>query len=241
MSDKDTSIFDDAQTGEPTGEPQAVVPAVDTGQPSVPNHADLLARITGEDGQPKYTTVETALSSLEHSQTHISKLEGEMSALRAQLAERTAAEEVLKTIESKLETPKTDPVPVGVDLDAVKQLVQSELTANERAVLARTNLTSVTDQLTQVFGEKAEQEFYTAAKDSGLSVEQMNELAATAPKAALRLVLKDRQESSLPGKITSDVNTQALEPKPHAEGTAKVGPYPSTTELVRAWNSLKPN
>ena len=70
---------------------QATPDVVETQQNAIPTE---LAEFVGEG--KKYQTVEDALKSIPHAQSHIQKLEEEMKQAREELAKRKAAEELLE-------------------------------------------------------------------------------------------------------------------------------------------------
>lgn len=236
MADQ-ASIFESEAT-----QPQA---ATETAQAQEPSHtvdayADLLATIKSEDGRQKYSDVESALKSLPHANDHISKLQAEMEELRAEVSRRQSAEEVLQRLESKT-TEKSETPSVGtVDLAQIEQMVDSRLTARQTAELQKSNLNSVISKVGEVYGEKAEEVFYSTATEAGLSMEQINNLAATAPSAVLKLMGLTAKTSGLPGKTFSSVNTEAMQHNNQESRSAKVPFGASTKDMVNAWRNAKP-
>ena len=237
MADQ-ASIFESEST--PT---EAVTEPVQNQEPSqtVDAYADLLATIKSEDGRQKYADVESALKSLPHANEHISKLQQEMEQLREEVAKRQSAEEVLARLESKTtENPETPSV-APVDLAQIEQLVDKRLTARQQAELQANNLKSVTSKVSEAFGDKAEEMFYTTAKEAGLSMEQINSLAATAPTAALKLLgLTGQAAPSLPGRTSSSINTEAMQQNAQEVRSSKVPFGASTNDMVQAWRNAKP-
>ena len=163
-----------------------------------------------------------------------------MEELRAEVARRQSAEEVLQRLESKT-TEKPETPSVGtVDLAQIEQLVDSRLTARQTAELQKNNLKSVVSKVNEVYGDKAEEMFYTTAKEAGLSMEQVNSLAATAPSAVLKLMGLTTKTSSLPGKTFSSINTEAMQHNNQESRSAKVPFGASTKQMVDAWRNAKP-
>ena len=236
MADQ-ASIFESEAT-----QPQAETETAQSQEPSktMDAYADLLATIKSEDGRQKYSDVASALKSLPHANEHISKLQAEMEELRAEVARRQSAEEVLQRLESKT-TEKPETPSVGtVDLAQIEQLVDSRLTARQTAELQKNNLKSVVSKVNDVYGDKAEEMFYTTAKEAGLSMEQVNSLAATAPSAVLKLMGLTTKTSSLPGKTFSSINTEAMQHNNQESRSAKVPFGASTKQMVDAWRNAKP-
>ena len=236
MADQ-ASIFESEAT-----QPQAETETAQSQEPSktMDAYADLLATIKSEDGRQKYSDVASALKSLPHANEHISKLQAEMEELRAEVARRQSAEEVLQRLESKT-TEKPETPSVGtVDIAQIEQLVDSRLTARQTAELQKNNLKSVVSKVNEVYGDKAEEMFYTTAKEAGLSMEQVNSLAATAPSAVLKLMGLTTKTSSLPGKTFSSINTEAMQHNNQESRSAKVPFGASTKQMVDAWRNAKP-
>ena len=236
MTDQ-SSIFESESTQTPaateTAQAQEPVQTVDA-------YADLLATIKSADGRQKYTDVMTALKSLPHANDHISRLEVEMEELRAEVARRQSAEDVLNRLESK--TPERTEQPSGntVDLAQIEKLVDSRLTARQLAEVHAANLKSVTGKVAEVYGDKAEAMFYSTAKEAGLSMQQINELAATAPAAVLKLMGVQGKVSNLPPKTTSSFNTEAFNMNSQDKPSAKVKFGASSKDMVSAWHNAKP-
>ena len=82
---------------------------------------------------------------------------------------------------------------------------------------------------------KAEDAYNQIAKEAGLTVEQLNNLAATSPNAVLKL-------AGLNGAVTTtstskgSINTQSLTGTP-VETTTRVPRGASTKDLVKAWKA----
>lgn len=236
MADQ-ASLFKEEATQPPaateTAQAQEPVQTVDA-------YADLLASITSTDGRQKYNDVESALKSLPHANEHISKLEQEMDQLREELEKRASAEEVLARLESKTQEKSESPSTNTVDLAQIEQMVDSRLTARQTAELQAKNVADVTSKVAEVFGDKAEEVFYATAKEAGLSMEQVNNLAATAPAAVLKLMGVGGKPSGMPAKTSSSVNTEAFVGNSQDRPSSRV-PFGATTrDMVQAWRNAKP-
>jgi len=227
---------------QPTTEGVAAVQAT-TQEPVVPvdQYADLLQSITASDGRQKYTDVTAALNSVAPSQEHISKLEGEMATLKEELSKRKTAEEIMSTIESQAQTVTEPPSVQPVDLSQLESMVDNRLQAVESQKTAAGNTASVTSKMSEVYGEKAEEMFYKAGVDNGLSVQALNQLAATSPKAALKLAgIGESTAPNMLGKTTSSVNTEALSTTQHVvTPSAKVPVGATTGDMVNAWRNAR--
>jgi phosphoribosyl-ATP pyrophosphohydrolase len=180
-----------------------------TENPASPENpfANQLSGILREDGQVKFTTVESALESIPHAQAHIAKVEAEALAQRARTTELEAelnrTKGALEAVEKLGTTPKIEPnvstpaAPVvpAVDIDSqIEAKVAASLKANADAERASNNVSSVTAALQEKYGETASQKFYEKASEVGLSKEQINTLAATSPAAVLAYFPEVKQD-----------------------------------------------
>jgi len=231
---------------EPTQTPPVTEP-VQNQEPVVQkeDYADLLSSITSADGRQKYSDVSAALKSLPHANQHITELESEMVALKADLDKRSTAEEIMSQIDSKIaqkpaaETPSAQPV----DLSQIEALVDKRLNSVATQKIATDNLSAVTSKMSEVYGEKAEAMFYAAGQEAGLSAQELNALAAKSPVAALKLIGVDGKVTpAQPAKSVGSVNTEALQPNVNDKPSAKVPVGASSSQMVSAWrNAKKPN
>lgn len=182
----------------------------------------LLNDIKNERGEPKYRTVRDAMNALKHSQEYIPELSQRVKQQEAELEiARNAATKVaeLERIVQQLTqegTPNTNqPVPQGVTQEQVAELVSQTLAKNQQEEFAKQNLSSVVSVAKQAFGDKAEAAFYTKANELGMTVQEINTLAAKNPKAVIRLLgIEDKapsQEAFKPN--TSSFNTSGFEQK----------------------------
>lgn len=187
------------------------------------------------DGK-KYSSVEDALKSVPHAQKHIQTLESELAAAREELAKRKTAEELLDEIKSGIQ-PQATPAGSEFDQDKLLQLVDQTLEQKERQRAAKTNAESVASKFTEKYGQKAEEVYNTVAKESGLTIQQLNSLAASSPKIVLKLAGLEGVSAPIAGKPNSTVNTEALNnTKVDANQlSARVKQGATTKDLVNAW------
>lgn len=186
------------------------------------------------DGK-KYNSVEDALKSVPHAQKHIQTLESELAAAREELAKRKTAEELLDEIKSGIQ-PQATPAGSEFDQDKLLQLVDQTLEQKERQRAAKTNAESVASKFTEKYGQKAEEVYNTVAKESGLTVQQLNSLAASSPKIVLKLAGLEGVSAPVAGKPNSTVNTEALNNKiDPSQLSARVKQGATTKDLVNAW------
>ena len=190
--------------------------------PQTPNAAaHLLGMIVNENGEQKYKTVEEALKGAAHAQAYIAKLAQEKAALEAQVAaaanaqskeaelERTLQELLAKQASSAPATPVDAPKP-----DDIASLVMKQLEARDAATKAKANQQEVAAKLLEVFGAEAETKYNAAAAELGLSVAEMNEMAAKSPKAVLKAlgVGQAQAKPHVPSPASSVLNTGAFTP-----------------------------
>lgn len=182
----------------------------------------------------KYQTVEDALKSVPHAQSHIQKLEEEMKQMREELTKRKTAEELLDEIKSQGLPEKTSPA--TLDMDALSKVVENALSAKEAQRQAQQNINNVVNAFNEKFGEKGPEQYKLLAQESGLPLEYLNKLAATSPQAVMKLAGLDSKQTT-PGRTTSSINTTNLSTQP-SPGSIKVKPVGgSTKELVNAWKA----
>lgn len=182
----------------------------------------------------KYQTAEEALKSVPHAQKHIQTLESELQTLKEELTKRKTAQELLDEMKSGFPQEKTSQG-VEIDSDKIAQLINETLTLKERQNTAKQNTESVASKFTDQFGEKAEEVYQTIAKESGLTVAQLNQLAASSPSAVLKLAGLTKG-TQIPGKTNSTINTESFNKvNPAAESSARVPKGASTKDLVNAW------
>lgn len=205
-----------------------------TTQSTVPQE---LVELVGEG--KKYKSIDDALKSVPHAQTHISKLESELAQLKEEVSKRKAAEQILEEIKASSNNQSTTTtVPSGVTEDIVKQLVQQQLTETEQTKVRQSNVTSVVNKFKEKFGDKSEETYTKLASDTGLSIAQLNTLAATSPSAVLKLAGLDSSKTTpVVTHPTSSINTEGFKPTGNTELSAKVRTGASTKELVAAWRN----
>lgn len=186
----------------------------------------------------KYQTVEDALKSVPHAQKHIQTLEQELQTLKEELTKRKTAAELLDDFKSGL---PQEPTSQGVEFDQDKlvELVDRTLTIKEQQKAAQQNISTVVSKFTEKYGDKAkaEEAYNNIAKEAGLSLTQLNSLAASSPNAVLKLAGFNQSTQPVPGKTTSSINTEALANTSQQFPSAKVPKGASTKDLVNAWKA----
>lgn len=217
MSDP-TSIFNgqSQETPAPQNTPQGVPPA----QPN-DDLSTLLGAIRNERGEQKYRTVHDALDALKHSQEYIPELSQKLKQQEQELAEAKAAaakvaelEQIVLTLAKETnKLPPELPTQNGLNPSQVEELISKTLTKRQQEEKAKENVTSVTTAVRQAFGDKAEETFYNRASELGMTPEQFNTLAATTPKAVLKLLGLESKSTQGFQSTTSSINTVGLTPR----------------------------
>lgn len=198
--------------------------------PNTPTIPTGLEEFVGEG--KKWASVDEAVKSVPHAQKHIQTLEKEALELKAELAKRKSAEDILDEIKSGISQEGTTSK-VEIDPDIVAKIAEKVFSAKESQQKAVNNVSKVANAFRETFGDKAEEIYNKAATESGLSVAQMNQLAASSPEAVLKLggiTVKPKEGS--PAKLegsNSNFNNKTTEP-----ASARVVGR-STKDIVSAW------
>lgn len=189
-------------------QPTQEVPATS----SVDALATKLFAIKNEQGEPKYDSLEKALGALDASQKFIpqlkdenERLKAELEALRADVSKRETVEEVIArftTNRQPTETAHTSEAPKGLDEAAVQEMLQRTLTEREEQTVASQNVSSVRNALVAKYGEKAQEQVSAKARELGLSMDQVSQLAASAPQAVLSWFQASPSPSGAPLRST---------------------------------------
>lgn len=216
MSDQDTSIFGNQNSQETPA--QTNTSGVSPTQPN-DELATLLVSIKNERGEQKYRTVQDALKALGHSQEYIPELSQKLKQQEQELAEARAAAakvaELERVVQSLTEAkPHTEtPSQSGLSEEQVAAQVVRILSEQGKKKVAEDNVATVVNTVKKVYGDKAESVFYGRAQELGMTVDQFNSLAASTPKAVLKLLgLEDK--AVMPSQSpTQTFNTTGLEPR----------------------------
>lgn len=179
------------QQPEPTSQPVATPSA------SIEAFAHQLFAIKNDKGEPKYNSLTTALDALKHSQEYIPQLKiekeqlaAELERVKAELAQRASLEDQLSKFTTSRQpepvTPTSEPAK-PFDETALQEIVQRTLSQEQAKTAAATNIQQVRTALVTKFGDKAQEEVSSRASELGLTMEQVDSMAASSPKALLML------------------------------------------------------
>lgn len=197
---------------------QQETPATTTVQ-STPSFEDLLGMVTNEQGERKYKDVPAALQGLQHAQTFISQLKSEIATLKAdnealklQVERVKELESTVQTLSASVKAQPTETQKPVLDESTLTELLERTLTQREIQARRQQNITKVVTEVKSKFGDKAEEVFYGKAKELGMSVEEVNELASKSPQAVLGLLGITSSQSGYKPPVTSGTNTAGYTP-----------------------------
>jgi len=229
MVDQTSNIFEGNANPQDQGQKQS---SDESGAFKLP---DAVSVLVGEG--KKYSDVSKALESIPHAQTHIERLEQELAETRVKLEAQTSVEEALKEFNSQKEQGTPTSQPLG--LSEIDNLIEQRLNQKEQHQASQSNIDSVVSKLTEQFGgaDKAEQAFVDKAKDLGVGVDYMNELASKSPQAVFALFGSGSKPASS-GVTVSSVNTEAFNSSPQQTKPIKgIMHGSSTSDVLDAWRS----
>lgn len=190
----------------------------------------------------KYKSLQDALKSIPHAQTHIQRLEQELAEAKTAAAKAIAMEELLEEInKSKAQpAPQTTPASSGVqdiDLDSV---VEQALARKEAQKIAQANAQKVISAFQAKFGDQSEAQFIKLAEENGLPVSYLNTLAQTSPQAVLKLAGMVQDPPKQVPHASSSVKTDGQFTQSNQELSARVKMVgASTKEVLNAWQVAK--
>ena len=198
--------------------------------------ADKLSSIKNEKGEAKYRSVEDALSALEVSQQHIAQIEKENSELREKTAQAKAVDDLLAKLDSRNNF--SDDNQNTFSAEDIEHLVSQTLNKNEQVKAAKSNQSSVAQKLTEIYGEKAEDEYIRKAQELGMSVQAFDNLAASAPKAVLAYFSNAKNVDTRNNQGT--VNTENLNKNSNElyKPSKSLMYGASTKDITEAWKQV---
>jgi len=212
-----TSIFEKNQEQETPVETNTngVAPA-----PANDDLTTMLGAIKNERGEQKYRSIQDALNALKHSQEYIPELstklaqqENELKVAR-ETANKVAELERLVQNLSQEKPQNEQPSQQGLSEEQVAELVTRTLTKRQQEDLLNANISSVANKVKQAYGEKAEEVFYGKAQELGMTKEQFNTLAASTPKAVMKLLgIEDKAPVEQFKPSVGSVNTTGIQPR----------------------------
>lgn len=207
--------------GTPVVQPPAATP------PAAPNLDDLLANIKNESGEQKYKSLQDALIALDNSQKYIPQLKSQLTGTEEKLKEMQ--EKIAKfgnideTVQRLLAQQRqsdgdTPPQVVGLDEQAVLNLVKKSLSMTKQAEMFEANQKRVNDALLGKFGEKAIETLDAKAAELHTTRQALGELAKQNPDLVLALfpqsTVKDHNLTVSSRRTLPPTQDHVLPPKP---------------------------
>jgi hypothetical protein len=197
---------------------------------------DSLASIVNENGEQKYTNVNTALAALKHSQEYVRTLEDENNTYRQEGVKAKTMDEVLQQMQTTKEEQTVPTSTTVLDVEKVRNMTFETIQQYEAQKKAASNQTAVIDALVGKFNttEGAQQAFNAKASELGLTSQMLEEISATSPKAVLEYFEISRESS--PKVIEGSVNADALRSTTQPVKARKnIMHGASTADILDAW------
>lgn len=197
-----------------------------TETPSTVSLDDQLKLIVNSEGKQKYESVDKAIAALKASQEFIPQLENDnktlkekLAELEAELSKRSSVEDVISKLLPKEDKEKAEPVKGtppdnGINEKSVEELLSSLLNKREAETSRKSNQETVEKAFIEKFGDSAKTKFSELAKESNLSIAELQELSAKSPSVVLRLLPELKQA---PKTTSGGFNTSALFSRPQQE------------------------
>lgn len=206
-------------------------------QSPAPQQASIPPELVDWVGEgKKYSSIDEVYKAFPHSQNHIITLSNKVTELEEEVARRKSAEDVLNEIRNR-ETVQQKPTSQGVEVNqsVLSEMVGKEVAAQKGREIAKANLDIFKKSFTDIWGDKAEEQYAKLSKETGFSFDELNGLAAKSPQAVMKMA--GLQKPVHPTKLDSSVNTQALinQSKEGETLDSKVSPSASSKQLADGW------
>lgn len=207
--------------------------------------ADQLADIKNAQGAPKYGNVSDALMALKTTQEHIKTLETENAEYRTNATSATQIQEMiegLKNSSTNSDNEQTSQEPL--DATMIKDTTLNTIKEYELQRTLKENRMSVGTSLSNKFGTTKAQEVYRdKARELGLTVADLDSLAAKSPHAVLAYFGSTTQGPSTQNvNNASSVNTSAFATQ--QQNTKQTTRFDNlmfggkTSEITNAWREI---
>lgn len=198
------SIFEESQTEETADQTQSYV--------------DQLVKAKGDNWNDPEVLAKGKLEA----DTYIQSLEEQLSELRSDLDKQDYSAQLLQELRGKATDSTVDPVlpttntaetqdtatPAGLSEEDLKSLVDKALSDKEKQTVTERNQKLVEEELTKQFGTEAQAEVNKRAKELGMSLERMQEIASESPSAFLSLMGQAKQ--NFDPMVNSSVRTESV-------------------------------
>ena len=215
----DPSIFDTSPAQTPVQQTGGVS---NTPTPQNDELATLLASIKNEGGEAKYKTIQDGLKALQHSQSFIDQLKGELASVRSENERLKSESEKISTLEAAVQellkgnqqSTQAETKPQVIDEATIASLVQKTLSESTQKATREKNTQLVATKLQAVYGSEAADKFYGKAQELGFTKAEINDLAAKNPAVVFQLygITDGGQQFAAPSQ--SSVNSAGFKPNP---------------------------
>lgn len=160
---------------------EAATPAAEVAKNTVTDSS--LSALVGEG--KKFSDVEQLAKGKLEADNFIEKLKAENAELKAVASKVNSLEEVISTL--KAETQKEKQTTSSVETPDIAKLVDERLSTIRAKETAETNVGMVSDHLTTHFGDKVKEVVAAKAKELGVGVSFLEDIAAKSPTACLAM------------------------------------------------------
>lgn len=155
---------------------------------------DYLAELVGEG--KKFKSVEDLAKGKAESDRFIVTLTRELEEARTEIQKRTGLEELKTAILNREQTngnpnggqPTVEQEKPVVDANSIEELVLKKLDERDATKSRASNEALVTETLTNIWGDNAQNELRRVSNDVGMSISELKELGQRNPKALFKLI-----------------------------------------------------
>ena len=190
------------------------------------NQEDWLKKLVETKGEQWRDPQVVAKGKLE-ADAYVKQLESQLAEIREEMGKQDYSKELLEALKNKApestngQSPQSNNDKGGTTQsqtnsalsdEQIKRLVETALTEREKTNTSTQNITLVEQKMSEAFGTEAQAKVQEKAKELGLSLQRMQEIAAESPTAFLNLIGDKAKELQpiVKGTIrTEGVNMQA--------------------------------
>lgn len=190
------------------------------------NQEDWLKKLVETKGEQWRDPQVVAKGKLE-ADAYVKQLESQLAEIREEMGKQDYSKELLEALKNKApestngQSPQSNNDNGGtiqsqtnsaLSDEQIKRLVETALTEREKTNTSTQNITLVEQKMSEAFGTEAQAKVQEKAKELGLSLQRMQEIAAESPTAFLSLIGDKAKELQpiVKGTIrTEGVNMQA--------------------------------
>ena len=190
------------------------------------NQEDWLKKLVETKGEQWRDPQVVAKGKLE-ADAYVKQLESQLAEIREEMGKQDYSKELLEALKNKApestngQSPQSNNDNGGTTQsqtnsalsdEQIKRLVETALTEREKTNTSTQNITLVEQKMSEAFGTEAQAKVQEKAKELGLSLQRMQEIAAESPTAFLSLIGDKAKELQpiVKGTIrTEGVNMQA--------------------------------